>query len=174
MNPAPTNASDLCCSCGLCCDGTLFSKVRLAPTDPVAPLESAGLRIVPGPDFAQPCVALGANCRCRVYADRPPQCRKFECRLLQAVTAGERPATEAAALIQAARSQAHRVRQGLQQLGNHANERALSLRYQETERRFRAGELGSLEDRDETAAAFAELTLAVYRLQAMLRKDFYV
>ena len=66
------------------------------------------------------------------------------------------------------------MRQGLQQLGNHAKERALSLRYQETERRFRAGELGSLEDRDETAAAFAELTLAVYRLQAMLRKDFYV
>ncbi len=173
MNPAPTNASDLCCSCGLCCDGTLFSKVRLAPTDAIAPLGSAGLQILPGPDFAQPCVALGGDCRCRVYSDRPSQCRKFECRLLQAVAAEERSFGEAAALIAAARAQAELVRRGLRRVGDQAEHQALSLRYQEAERRFRAGELGEEDDRDETAAAFAELTLAVYRLQAMLRQDFY-
>jgi uncharacterized protein len=173
VNPAPTNASDLCCSCGLCCDGTLFSKVRLAPTDVVAPLESAGLQILPGPDFAQPCVALGGDCRCRVYNDRPSQCRQFECRLLQAVARRDRSLAEAAALIAATRAQADRVRRGLRQIGDRAEHQALSLRYQEAERRFRAGELGGEDDRDETAAAFAELTLAVYRLQAMLRQDFY-
>jgi hypothetical protein len=170
-----STASDLCLACGLCCDGTLFSKVRLSASDAVKTLRTAGLAVSPGAtaEFAQPCPALQSDCRCRVYADRPGQCRKFECRLLQAVAAEKRSRTDALALIQATRAQAHLVRRQLHRLGQNQEGQALSLRYQETEKRFRAGETGLGEDRDETAAAFAELTLAVYRLQAMLRQDFY-
>jgi uncharacterized protein len=174
MNPTAT-ASDLCLACGLCCDGTLFSKVRLNPDDAIEPLRTEGLPVSLGgePEFVQPCTALQSDCRCRVYVVRPSQCRKFECRLLQAVANAERSQTDALALIQATRAQARLVRRLLRSLDQNREDQALSLRYQETERRFRAGELSKEEDRDETAAAFAELTLAVYRLQAMLRQDFY-
>jgi hypothetical protein len=55
-----------------------------------APLESAGIRIVAGeagPCFAQPCAAHEPG-RCKVYAHRPAQCRKFRCKLLDDFESG--------------------------------------------------------------------------------------
>ncbi len=74
----------LCRSCGFCCDGTLFSTVSVGDLDPVTPLVTAGIRIVAHDakrSFTQPCVAHDGQ-SCKVYADRPSNCREFRCKLL--------------------------------------------------------------------------------------------
>ncbi len=67
----------LCRECGLCCDGTLFTRVPLAPNEVVPEAElkvrttAQGGRYVP-----QRCAAL-AGTVCGVYAQLPLACRRF-------------------------------------------------------------------------------------------------
>jgi Fe-S-cluster containining protein len=73
----------LCQSCGLCCDGSLFGRVRLEPEE-VEPARKMHLRVVEsGRAFDQPCAALETDegCRCSIYRERPLACRNFACRL---------------------------------------------------------------------------------------------
>jgi Fe-S-cluster containining protein len=74
--------SALCQACGLCCDGSLFGRVDLAP-DEVGPAKKNHLRVLSnGRAFEQPCTALAPRERtCGVYEARPAACRAFECRL---------------------------------------------------------------------------------------------
>jgi len=74
----------LCRSCGICCDGTLFTSVSLCDTDVVPALVAAGIKIVvrgPERSFEQPCAAHGGQA-CRVYANRPSICRTSRCKVL--------------------------------------------------------------------------------------------
>ena len=79
----------LCRACGLCCDGTLFTRVPLAAGEvvPDAELEvrttEQGGRYVP-----QRCAALGGTV-CGVYARRPLACRRYECLLFGALRENE-------------------------------------------------------------------------------------
>lgn len=77
-------AQALCRSCGLCCDGTLFSSVSVRDLDVVSPLVAAGIKIVAQNaerNFRLPCAAHDGQ-SCKVYADRPSICREFRCKLL--------------------------------------------------------------------------------------------
>ncbi len=79
----------LCQSCGLCCDGSLFSRVPLGfseqvPEQKLAVVTNAfGGRHVP-----QRCAAL-AGTLCEVYSERPLACRRYECLLFVAHREGE-------------------------------------------------------------------------------------
>jgi len=87
----------LCLSCGLCCDGTLFERVPLQPSDDRLPLKTAGIKIQrknAENHFSQPCVAYRKNC-CQVYADRPANCQRYRCKLLQRVEKGKISGREA-------------------------------------------------------------------------------
>ncbi|MBI2926245.1 MAG: YkgJ family cysteine cluster protein [Verrucomicrobia bacterium] len=167
-------AENLCLACGLCCDGALFKDVELQPGDDAARLLALGLplsrRQTPTADrpskFPQPCVALGADCRCRVYADRPLRCRQFECALFKAVRASQVTTEAALRTIRAARQRAANVRQLLRALGDTAEHTALSLRFRRLKRRIEAGA------DDATASTFAELTLALHDLNLFLRREF--
>lgn len=79
------SAKDLCLSCGVCCDGTLFTYVPVSE-DPPEQLAAAGLRVeTPDdaePQFPLPCQAWRGGC-CQVYDLRPKVCREFRCRLLR-------------------------------------------------------------------------------------------
>ncbi len=71
----------LCRSCGLCCDGSLFGRVPLAPSE-VSNARKVGLHVIPsGKSFEQPCSALAEDRACTIYASRPAACRSFTCRL---------------------------------------------------------------------------------------------
>jgi len=74
----------LCLTCGICCDGTLFSQVLLRPDDDITVLETVGVTIVSDSDLnilKLPCAAhKGA---CVVYQDRPQRCREYKCELLK-------------------------------------------------------------------------------------------
>lgn len=100
--PDPSSpAARLCLSCGLCCDGSLYTAVRLAPSDSIADLQAAGLPIrVEGERtlFPQPCTAHQHGC-CQIYAIRPYGCQQFRCRVLAACEDGSRSWEDAEALV---------------------------------------------------------------------------
>jgi Fe-S-cluster containining protein len=79
----------LCQSCGLCCDGSLFTRVPLG-VDEVVPHDA--LAVVTnekgGRHVPQRCAAL-AGTVCQVYAQRPLACRRYECLLFGALREGE-------------------------------------------------------------------------------------
>ena len=74
----------LCRSCALCCDGSLFGRVPLAP-DEVAHARKVRLRVIAnGKSFEQPCAALARDLSCTIHPTRPAACRSFTCRLFGA------------------------------------------------------------------------------------------
>lgn len=97
------SGQSLCMSCGLCCDGTLFGQVHLTPEDQSATLSARVLQIAfrHPPAFKQPCMAY-KNCLCGIYAERPHNCRKFQCGVLKRFTASELSYAEASEIIREA------------------------------------------------------------------------
>ncbi|MGV3620738.1 MAG: YkgJ family cysteine cluster protein [Archangium sp.] len=89
----------LCQACGLCCDGTLFTRVPLTPTEvvPVVKLNvltnATGGRYVP-----QRCAALEGTV-CGAYSERPLACRRYECLLFGALREGEVSLDEAVDIV---------------------------------------------------------------------------
>ncbi len=106
-----TPLESLCRSCGLCCDGTLFSKVPLNFSEvvPEAKLKvitnGFGARSIP-----QRCAALEGTL-CQVYSERPVVCRRYECSLLVALRDNEVGIDEAMATIDRARTLASQAAQ---------------------------------------------------------------
>jgi hypothetical protein len=169
-----TPAEKLCLACGLCCDGTLFGHVKLGPADDVKRLKTLGLPVAvtrgrtPVTHFPQRCAALCTDCTCRVYADRPRQCRTFECGVFQAAQAGRITFPAARRTVKKARRQADRVRQLLLRLGDTEHQRALSERFHRTQRRLESGRVDAA-----AADTFAELSQAMHTLDLLTHEKFH-
>ncbi|MFM7215006.1 MAG: YkgJ family cysteine cluster protein [Verrucomicrobiota bacterium] len=170
-----SSTGSLCTQCGLCCDGTLFGRVELLLADDADGLKAQGFRIVGGtkPRFVQPCPALSQDCTCRIYAQRPQQCRAFDCALLLRVQSGEIRVEAAERLIRRTRKQSARVRQLLEALGDRSTALPLSQRFSRLRRRLETEAEGDRKGSEERWELFAELTLAVHELQRQLRQEFY-
>ncbi|MBK9138483.1 MAG: YkgJ family cysteine cluster protein [Verrucomicrobia bacterium] len=182
-----TRLSRLCLSCGLCCNGVLFAEVCLVRGDDPAVLRAAGLPIEPRrpprttPDPAaseppaqllpwrlrQPCAALAPNRTCVVYQGRPARCRTFECALFQQVQADAARFASVRRRITATQRLVSRVNRLLVRLGESDVRKALFARIRTTRRRF---ERQIVEP--ETAAVYADLTLAAHQLRLALDRDF--
>jgi Fe-S-cluster containining protein len=168
------SGEQLCRACGLCCDGTLFDLVKLEQGDDAAKLKGLGLPVslsrgkTPVARFPQPCSALCADRTCRLYANRPWQCRTFECKLFKDAQAGR--VTFAAALrrVKQARRRADKVRQLLRKLGDIDEHRALGERFHRTSERLECGNTD-----DAAKATFADLSLAVHHLKLLSYDKFY-
>lgn len=108
-HPAPPLEA-LCRACGLCCDGTLFTHVSLAPDE--AERLAGSVEVRPRKDaklaLAQPCLALAGRC-CAVYAERPAGCRTYVCSVYRALQSGEARADEAQELVALALARIARV-----------------------------------------------------------------
>jgi hypothetical protein len=167
-------AQRLCLACGLCCNGVLFSDVELREADEVRRLAALGLpaklpRAAPAPArLPQPCAALCADNRCRIYAERPARCREFHCGVLQRVLAGQLEPAAAQRLIRQTRERAGRVRALLRELGDTAEHLPLSVRFRRMRRRIEAGGVAT-----EAVELFGELTLAVHQLNVLTHQHFY-
>lgn len=164
----------LCVACGLCCDGTLFDLVKLERGDDAAKLKALGLPVTlsrarsPVARFPQPCSALCADRTCRVYADRPTQCRAFECHLFKDAKHGRVTFAAALRLVKLARSRADRVRRQLRELGDADEFRALGERVHRTSERMESSTV------DEAAKAkFADMSQSVHRLKLLLQDRFF-
>ena len=99
--------TELCRSCGLCCDGSLFGHVRLS-SDEVLRLKALGIATFKNADgtlrLKQCCTALKGK-DCGIYFSRPEACRKYVCDLGEAVTEEEIPLEEAMEIV----LEAHRL-----------------------------------------------------------------
>lgn len=74
----------------MCCDGMLFSWVRLEPSE-LAWAERLQLPLIDKGEsraFLQPCACFD-GARCNAYAERPTRCGNYRCKLLKSVDAGE-------------------------------------------------------------------------------------
>jgi Fe-S-cluster containining protein len=163
---------ELCLSCALCCDGTLFHDVRLRVGDKTAPLKALGLPLRTWGNsvrLLQPCPALDGM-RCQAYKARPHHCRHFDCLLYKAVQKQEVTWERALKLVQAARKQAQRVRRLIAKLETgRPPASGLDLRQRYTRL---AIFMETTPCTPEQAALFSDLTLAFHRLNLRLRKHF--
>jgi hypothetical protein len=168
------SAEKLCLACGLCCDGTLFDNVRLGAGDDAKGLKARGLPVAVTRGrtaityFRQPCAALCADRTCRVYADRPGQCRAFECGVFKDAEAGRLAFASALRQVKSARRKADRIRELLRELGDTDEERSLGDRFRRTQRRMEAGGVAA-----EAGATFAELGVAVHQFNLLAHEKFY-
>jgi uncharacterized protein len=171
---AVESGEDLCLACGLCCDGTLFDAVRLEPGDDARKLRALGLPVtvprgrVPVARFPQPCAALCEDRTCRLYAERPRQCRIFECGVFKDAKAGRISFAAALRLVKAARRRADQVRRLLRALGDTDEHRALGERFHRTSERLESGAADAA-----AKATFADLSLAVHHLKLQAFNKFY-
>lgn len=168
------SAEQLCLACGLCCDGALFDNVRLVAGDDAAKLRALGLPMavsrakVPVARFPQPCAALCTDRTCRLYADRPSQCRSFECGVFKDLQAGRIDFAAALRLVKKARRQVNGMRRLLRELGDTEEHRSLNERFRRTKQRLESG--GAEPAAGDT---FAELSLAAHRLHLLAHAKFY-
>jgi uncharacterized protein len=164
----------LCLACGLCCDGTLFDLVKLEASDDARKLKTLGLPVrvsrgkVPVARFPQPCPALCEDRTCRLYADRPWQCRVFECGVFKDAKAGRITFAVALRLVKQARRRADTVRRLLRELGDTDEHRALGERFHRTSERLETGNADAA-----AKAKFADLSLEVHRLKLQAFNKFY-
>lgn len=164
----------LCLACGLCCDGSLFDNVQLGPGDDAKKLKALGLPVsvsraqTPVTHFRQPCAALCADRTCRVYADRPRQCRTFECGVFKDFQSGRITFAAARRMVQQARRQAGHIRRLLRKLGDADEQHSLGDRFRRTKRRMESGGADAA-----TADTFGELGLAVHRFNLLAHEKFY-
>ena len=170
MNPS----EKLCGACGLCCDGTLFDLVKLEASDDAAKLKALGLPVTvsrgkaPIARFPQPCAALCQDRLCRLYADRPWQCRVFECGVFKDAKAGRITYASAHRLVKQARQRADKARRLLRQLGDAEEHRALGERFHRMSERLESGPTDAAAN-----AKFADLSLVMHHLKLQALDKFY-
>ncbi|MGA4644749.1 YkgJ family cysteine cluster protein [Limisphaera sp. 4302-co] len=85
--PADQAARQLCPQCGLCCNGVLFTDVRISDPAEAEALLKLGVDLRRRSDkwrLPQPCPCFDGSL-CRVYDHRPARCRSFACGVLQRV-----------------------------------------------------------------------------------------
>ena len=123
--------NELCSECGLCCNGVLFADVQLQPADSPTRLLALHLELHRRRNkaaFAQPCSCWAGN-SCRIYSERPTQCRAFVCGTLKRVELRKLSTIRALVLIARAKKQVARIEKLFVRLGDSEAHLPLSKRY---------------------------------------------
>jgi len=130
----PESYAQLCTTCGMCCDGTLFHSVELKSGDSARRIASLGIKLrrKKGVEFfLQPCSAHRESqgvCSCKIYDQRPLRCRLFCCRQLLGVESGEISELAAMEKIREARSRIARINELITQVAETNPNRSLAHR----------------------------------------------
>jgi len=117
-NVSSSVASDLCLSCGMCCNGTIFDHADLkeAEHETVVRLGISSHSDIAkdSSTFPLPCSRLdGARCTC--YGDgRPSVCGDFSCDLLLSLVDGSTRFVEARKIVERTRAISDQVRTQLE------------------------------------------------------------
>lgn len=108
-------ASNLCLSCGLCCDGSLIGFVQLEPEEIPAIKKVMEIEEEEGQGFfLQPCTKFCKTCT--IYADRPQSCDAFNCGLLQSLQGEELSFELALKVVDEVKVKKHLIEQKVQVL----------------------------------------------------------
>lgn len=165
---APTEPGELCRNCGLCCDGTLFNRVRVDTEIVASRLIQIGAKIEQNEvmHLVQPCAAHQHG-DCAIYDDRPDVCRSFECGLLREYSSGAIALEEALEIVDTTRTHTGKLVALLQDaLGDSSTADRLDLM-----QRFREADA----HRSDSVAfrrEHAEIVLQNVRVDTVLREKF--
>lgn len=110
-----TTSPNICLECGLCCDGTMFSRLPPVFDDPTSGRirpEGGGPALVHPAGPAQPCPAH--RYACSVYRERPGACHHYECALRLRLAGGEVTHEVAQSLVNRARALRDRARAAIE------------------------------------------------------------
>jgi hypothetical protein len=106
------NATTLCRSCGLCCNGGLFAWVELRPAE-LDSIEQLGVKVFRSDPnekgFNQPCPLWKGECTIYATSDYPHSCRAYHCKLLKDVITAQRSLPDALTLVRQAKEMIHEV-----------------------------------------------------------------
>ena len=165
MTDSPASGSDLCRSCGLCCNGVLFDFIAV-DADESDELVSLGLNVhaEPGRElrFDHPCPKFCGD-HCAIYDRRPAVCRAFRCELLKKLEDGRVSLGEALGRVAEAKALLGRLAPGLHA---HAGP-TMSMQWKEMFRSWQSRSSG-----DRTAAEDNRLILELTRLHRFLDLHF--
>ncbi len=118
MNLSNDHAGELCCYCSLCCNGSIFSHVKLDDAERAELGDSVDYEDVKGSLRLQfPCRQLGSDGACKGYDKRPEICRSFRCQLLKNLEYGEVGFQAAKIIVDDARQLRARVFEALADAG---------------------------------------------------------
>ena len=159
-----TAVATLCPECGFCCNGIIFSDVKLRPCDLKA-VAASGLSVRKN-RLVQPCPAFDGKL-CRMYAQRPGPCREFNCLLVQQMEVGTLRAPEALRHIRAAKALVNAVESILAELGQTDTALPLSHRFSNV-----MAEPLDLSGDDRVLRLRRQLATAVDKLARRLARDF--
>lgn len=96
------DANTLCQECGICCDGTLFSFVKVYPEE-ITKMKELGIPVYKNQDghhiFDQACPCF-KNGNCSAYLKRPRKCHSFSCKLQKDVMNGSMKFDDALKIVE--------------------------------------------------------------------------
>jgi len=125
------NESILCQSCGLCCQGQLYSWVSLLPEE-ISVAKTWSIEIVTRENsvgFRQPCACF-QKMRCSVYPQRPRTCVEYRCRLLQDLRINGVSLPDATRIVSQARELFHKIEALLPESSNKGIWQRISERWE--------------------------------------------
>lgn len=163
-----TQLQNLCQSCGLCCDGTLFESVDLDLQDATILRESAGTQLQLSENkkyFHQPCVAY-QNKSCVVYLARPQACQRYSCKLLRQLKKQEISWNIASIIVAETILQRDKLKQQIQTvmpIKDHTSLRRITKTFEETQRRLHG---------EPAVKLYGEIFLSIGVLQIRLERFF--
>ncbi len=162
----PTN---ICLSCGLCCDGTLIGFVQLeseelSPIRKLMEIEETGENGM----FFLPCNELGCN-GCNIYSQRPKACRNFECGVLKSVEKKELTFDKATEVIDVVKQKKIAIEKQVATLQIELQSKSFHFKMLELKKLFR-------KDKSELflSESHQELKLKLSELEKLLSKSFGV
>ena len=162
----PTN---ICLSCGLCCDGTLIGFVQLdneelSRVNQLMDIEQTGENGM----FFLPCNELGCN-GCKIYSQRPNACRNFECEVLKSVEKKELSFDKATEVIDVVKQKKMAIEKQIA---------TLQIELQSKSFHFKTLELKKVLRKDKSELSLSqshqELKLELEELEKVLSKSFGV
>lgn len=131
VNHKKEQEEELCLSCGLCCDGSIFTVIPLSQNKILS-----GKNQVPLHDISrqksnfleQPCSHYIGN-SCSIYHDpsKPHVCSQFKCRLLFELKNKTASRSECLSIIRDAKNQIRGIRETLKSGGFHDSSVSLEL-----------------------------------------------
>ncbi len=79
-----SDSSNICLSCGVCCDGTLIGFVELSNEELPVLRDTMAIEEANGKGFfLQPCKSYCNGCT--IYTKRPKQCANFNCKIIKSL-----------------------------------------------------------------------------------------
>ena len=110
-----SDSTNICLACGLCCDGTLIGFVALSPDEIPRIKDIMEIEIEHDNGFfLHPCDKYCNGCT--VYNDRPKNCAKFKCGLLNSVEEKEITFETAVEAIDFVKQKKHDIQEKLMTL----------------------------------------------------------